>query len=513
MDAGLLTVLHEVVDYGWHRELGYVLGLSLLLGLAVVRVSPAERRAVANTLILLGASLVALIASGVAHHVLGIARAGEVLYELAILIEGITFIRLAGLFIFEVLLRRFAVPGILQDILIGLGYVAWGLVRLRYAGMELSGLVTTSAVVTAVIAFSLQDTLGNLLSGLALELDNSFDIGDWLSIDGTIGRVAAIRWRSTSLETRNGETVVIPNAVLMRSRFSVIGRRIGQPLQWRRWIWFNIDYSVAPGRVVQIAESVVNQSECTGVAKDPPATCVLMDFDRSSARYALRYWLTRIESDDATDSLVRTHVFSALQRAGIRVAIPDQNVHLIKEGEKHDEVRRAREHDRRMRVLRGLDLFRALTDDEMFGLAERLMYAPFARGETITHQGAVAHWLYILAEGDVDAYRESGEGASKFVQTLSAVSAFGEMGLMTGAARSATVIARTDVECYRLDKTVFEAVIQSRPELADAMSQVLATRPFAVDSMAKVDPTAPPPTPPQRASEILGRIRRFFGLQ
>jgi small-conductance mechanosensitive channel len=508
-----IPMMHEVIEYGWHSELGYVLALSLALGFLVAQAYPEQRRAVGNTLILLGLSLVALVAAGIAHHVLGIARAAEVLYELAILVEGITFIRLSGLFLFEVLLRRLEVAGILQDILIGLGYIAWGLVRLRYAGMDLSGLVTTSAVVTAVLAFSLQDTLGNLLSGLALELDNSFDIGDWLSVDGTVGRVVAIRWRSTSLETRNGETVVIPNAVLMKSRFSVIGRRIGQPLQWRRWIWFNVEYNVSPGRVVQIVEAVLTQSECPGVAKDPPPSCLLMEFDRSSARYGLRYWLTRIEADDATDSIVRTHVFSALQRAGIRIAIPDQNIHLIKEGEKHDEVRRAREHDRRMNVLRRIDLFAALNDDELFRLADRLTYAPFARGETITHQGNVAHWLYILADGEVDAYRESPEGRSRWVQTMSACSAFGEMGLMTGAARSATVIAKTDVECYRLDKTVFESVLQSRPELADAISKVLATRPFAVDSLAKADPSDTPTSQPQRASEILGRIRRFFGLQ
>jgi len=164
-------------------------------------------------------------------------------------------------------------------------------------------------------------------------------------------------------------------------------------------------------------------------------------------------------------------------------------------------------------VLRRLDLFAALTDDELFTLSDQLMYAPFARGETITHQGAVAHWLYILAAGEVDAYRDRPEGGSRWVQTISACSAFGEMGLMTGAARSATVVAKTDVECYRLDKAVFESILQSRPELADAISKVLATRPFAVDSLARTSPADAPPTPPQRATEILSRIRRFFGLE
>jgi len=69
------------------------------------------------------------------------------------------------------------------DLVQDLGWVVSGVAVIRLAGVDPSSLVTTSAVITAIIAFSMQDTLGNVLGGLFLELDDSLSIGDWVRID------------------------------------------------------------------------------------------------------------------------------------------------------------------------------------------------------------------------------------------------------------------------------------------------------------------------------------------
>ena len=125
-----------------------------------------------------------------------------------------------------------------------------GLVRLRYAGLDLGSIVATSAMITAVVAFAMQDTLGNILGGLALQMDNSIEIGDWIKVDDISGRVVDIRWRSTLVETRNWETVVFPNSQLMKNKFLVLGRRTDQPVQWRRWVWFNVSLGYHADQVV-----------------------------------------------------------------------------------------------------------------------------------------------------------------------------------------------------------------------------------------------------------------------
>ena len=110
---------------------------------------------------------------------------------------------------------------ILRDTLLGLAYVAAALVLLGRHGVNLTGVVATSAVVTAVIGFSLQDTLGNIMAGVALQMEHSVAIGDWVRVGNEEGIVREIRWRQTSIETRNGDTVVIPNSNLVKSPTSV----------------------------------------------------------------------------------------------------------------------------------------------------------------------------------------------------------------------------------------------------------------------------------------------------
>ena len=144
--------------------------------------------------------------------------------------SAVVLIRMVGILVFRVLLPavRVTPARIVEDLVITGITVAWGLVWLRLAGVDLGSLITTSAVITAVVAFSMQETLGNILGGVVLQLDQSIRVGDWVKLDDTSGRVVEIRWRYTAVETRNRETVVIPNGWLMKNRFTLIGSRFGR---------------------------------------------------------------------------------------------------------------------------------------------------------------------------------------------------------------------------------------------------------------------------------------------
>jgi small-conductance mechanosensitive channel len=148
----------------------------------------------------------------------------DMLYELVLVGWGVLFIRIVLIAVFRVMLPGLGVtlPRILHEIVFVLVCLAWGLVRLHGAGLELGGIVTTSAAITAIIAFSMQETLGNILGGLALQLDKSIHIGDWVMVDGVRGKVVEVHWRHTALLTPNGELVVLPNSVLMKSKVTVI---------------------------------------------------------------------------------------------------------------------------------------------------------------------------------------------------------------------------------------------------------------------------------------------------
>lgn len=505
----------EAISQLWHDETPYLLGAALVLLLLLFRLLGNGRSTLKHTLLFLAFWLVADLIAAVfaARYEFRLASG---FHQAALLGLGLVLIRLAGLALFRVLLPRLriATPRILEDIAVIGGYLVWGMVRMSSIGVELSGLVATSAVITAVLAFAMQDTLGNILGGITLQLDNSLEIGDWVKLDDFSGRVVEIQWRHTAILTRNGEKVVVPNSLLMKGKFSVLLDPDLGVGGWRRWVWFNVDFSVAPAQLIAAVERALGDAELPDVAKSPAPSCVVMDFAPGSVRYAVRYWLLDPQNDDPTDSLVREHVLTTLQRAGWRMALPDQVVHLVQADAAHRDFVQQRGMERGLQALSSVELFAALSDAERRTLAERLVYAPFARGGVISRQGAVAHWLYLITSGEAEVRWETPSGERRLLTTLPAGSVFGEMGLMTGAPRSTTFIAKTDVECYRLDKSGFEDIIRARPELAESMSHILAERVRQIDELQTQYHREQSEAEHAQYSAAIGqRIRDFFGLK
>ena len=208
---------------------------------------------------------------------------------------------------------------------------------------------------------------------------------------------------------------------------------------------------------------------------------------------------------------MRVHLFASLQRAGIRVAEPQHTIHAVTRDEAHAETVRRREMTRRLQMLRGVDIFAALSQQEIAEIAERLSYAPFARGDVVTKQGNAAHWLYIVAFGEAEVLYEPPSGPPQPIGVIHTGQFFGEMALLTGDARAATVVAKTDVECYRLDRASFQALLLSRPEIAQEISKVIGSR--RGDLERARDTFAAPPSTPEQQRDLLTRIRHFFGLR
>ncbi|NDP42063.1 MAG: mechanosensitive ion channel [Aromatoleum sp.] len=449
-----------------------------------------------------------------------------VLRELALVLMAFGLIRVASMFAFEAALGKLGTARILSEVFLVVMLVVYGLYRMNASGVNLTAIITTSTVITAAIGFSLQATLGNLWGGIALQMDNTCRIGDWIRIDasagqgtsgqGVSGQVISIRWRYLAVATNTGETVMIPNAQMITNRVIVLARRGDQRIPWRRHVDFSVVYGVGPSRVIAAVENSLRRSEIRNVASWPQITVVCLGFEDSGIRYAARYWLTELAHDEWTDSQVRVHVAAALARNGLEIPYPHR---VIVNREPVDaEQKWTQELDTREAVLSGLGLFETLTGGERRALASELASSPFVGHDVVSQQGETAESLYVLAQGRVVIYREDEHaGAKKGQRTklavLEAPACFGEMGLLTGQARTATVIADGDVLCYRLDKPAFDAILHARPELADALSKVLAARQAANDATlqaASAEARARQTT--GRAEEMLRRIRDFFGL-
>jgi len=427
---------------------------------------------------------------------------------------AIAVINLIGVFVFRVVLAqlRLEPPPILRDTVVGVAYIAIAFALLSRHNVDLTGIVATSAVVTAVIGFSLQDTLGNIMGGIALQMERSIAVNDWVRINDVEGIVREIRWRQTSIETRNSDTVVIPNSQLMKTQVTVLGRHVGGPRAHRILIRFNVDFRTTPTRVIETVEAALRSEPILNVATDPRPDCILSSFEESYAGYTARYWLTDLMPDEFTNSQVRKRIFFALQRAGIHLSIPAESVFLTMKNRARQARKQELEVQRRMTALKNASIFEPLTDEEHRELADRLTLARFARGEVLTRQGNEAHYLYIMASGQAQMCITVGS-ETRAVTTLQSGDCFGEMGLMLGEPRHATVTALEDVTCYRLDKEDFLKTLQDRPEIAEGMSHLLTERKLKLDAIREgLTQSAMHERAATTQQALLIRIRTFFTL-
>jgi len=464
---------------GMKTDLYWVLGVfaGVIVTAAIVNaLAPAQRVRVRRVVILFVVYL-GLLALEHALLAAGATKWAGRMQVAAELMQAFTIVNIVGTVGFSVALPRLGVgfPMIASDLVVGFGYILATIGVLTGHGLDPSSVLATSAVVSAVLAISLQSTLGNILGGVALQLDGSIHEGDWIQLEnGKQGRVKQVRWRHTVVETRDWSTIIVPNVQLLGNSIMILGKREGRAVPQRMWVWFNVDFRFPPTRVIQVVTDAVNGSPIDGVAADPRPNVVCMDFTKemreSFATYAVRYWLTDLAADDPTNSRVRTRIYTALRRAGIPLAVPAHTMFLEVQDETRLERRTKRKVEERLEALKSVSLFRNLREDELRTLAEGMSHVVYTSGEVITRQGAVAHWLYVLTSGTAEVRANvdpDGDGPEpthvKVVATLSAPDFFGEMGLMTGEPRAADVVATTDVDCFRLGKETFERVLLGRP--------------------------------------------------
>ncbi len=486
--------------------------LAALLALLSVRGSRQHRPRPRSMLFFVGMHLLSLAACGVGVFLdWSLANTFRIA---AWLFGALGLVSAAASLVFTLFLPRLrlTVPLIVEDVLVGLAMLAASLSVMSHAGFDLSALIATSAVFTVVLGFSLQDVIGNIASGLALQIDSSIEAGDWIKVGDVVGRVVEVRWRHTAVETRNWETVLIPNAALTKSNVVILGRRRGQPPYWRRWVHFHVDWRHQPGDVIEVVQTAVRQAHLDHVARDPAPNVVLMDLADTYGKYAVRYWLMDIAPDDPTDSAVRSCVYFALQRAGMTLAIPAHAVFVTEETSDRKALKTEKQLRRCRELLARVDLFADLSDAEHHDLARHMRYSPFGPGEVMTRQGNEAHWLYLIEDGEACVSVSDGTIQHE-VARVRGPAFFGEMSLLTGEARSATVVAVGEVECFRLDKTALQGLLDRRPELAAHLARVLAERHAALLAVKEgVDANTARRQADRREVDFLAQIRSFFSL-
>ena len=382
-------------------------------------------------------------------------------------------------------------PTIVQDaIVIGVFAVAMILILQ-------DRIFATTAVGAVVIGFALQDTLGNLFAGLAIQIEKPFRIGHWVNVAGKDGMVSEITWRATKIRTKAGNFVIVPNSALARDSITNYSEPIPETL-------IDLDigasYDIPPNRVkATILEAIRNEPLLAG-SRQPEV--LLADFAASAVTYRIRAWTSNFALDDVIRDRIRTSVYYAFRRTGIAIPYPIQ-VEMSRE----DAAAAAPDPKSAARLLETVQIFATLPADERALLAAAARESLYATGESVVRQGDAGSSMFVVARGEMVVTLDP---AAQEVARLGPGDFFGEMSLLTGAPRTASVTAVTDVDLLEITADAFRQFVLANPAAVERIGVAVADRAAALEEHRAAGAAAPAGA--EASYKLLARIRRFLRL-
>lgn len=382
-------------------------------------------------------------------------------------------------------------PAILQD------FVVVGLLVFVATFVFHDKLLATSAVSAVVIGFALQDTLGNAFAGLAIQSEKPFRVGHWIRVGEFEGRVAEVTWRATKLRTKSGNFVIVPNNIVSKEAIT----NYSEPASPTRIdVEVGASYLTAPALVkAAMYESLSNAPRAL---KAPAPDVLLVAFDNSAITYRARFWIEDYERDEAARDEVRTAIYYAFARHGIEIPWPIQ-VQYSKEWVEPDTTARQGERER---LLSGVELFTMLTEEQRREIAAATHDKVFAHGEAIVRQGHPGHSMFVVGTGQAVVTLEP---QGQEVAVIDPGGYFGEMSLLTGEPRTATVVARGDTHVIEIDADLFRRLGAAHPLAIEQIGVAALTRRAELEQVRAASPGAAVADAP---ATFVARMRKFLRL-
>ncbi len=356
-------------------------------------------------------------------------------------------------------------------------------------------ILATTAVGAVVIGFALQDTLGNLFSGLAIQIEKPFRVGQWVTIGGTDGVVMEVTWRATKMRTKAGNFVIVPNSVVAKETIT----NYSEPTRLTRLeVQVGASYDTPPNDVkAAILDGLRGEPL---LAEDRAPEVLIAGFGASAIDYLIRVWTPDFAADSLVRDAVRSRIYYAFRRRGITIPYPIQV-------EYRGETPAPRTHETIADSLRAVELFAALSDDQRTQLARGAQLALFADGEIIVREGDRDASLFVVMRGDAAVSLAGTDGE---VARLHAGDFFGEMSLLTGEPRTATVSAIGDCDVVEIGVDAFRAVVVADPGILDRVGEAVEARRAGL-ALHRTTRTMAAESAGEPQS-LLMRVRHFLGL-
>ena len=371
----------------------------------------------------------------------------------------------------------------------------------QFPDVQLAGLFTGSTIIGIVVGLALQETLGNLFAGLALQADQPFQVGDVINVQGKgTGVVESVSWRGVKIRTFQNKLVIISNAVLGKEAIEVAPKNNLNA----RTVFFSTVYAASPANTAHRIREAVRLAE--NVSQKMRPVVRIRNLGDSGVDWEIKYWLEDYTKYNDTDALLRERVWYALKREQVEFSTPTRVIHMH---EKPVDAPAEEAFNTIAERLNRVSIFAPLSDEEIEKLANSCTTRVYAPGEAIVKQGEEGNSMFVIIRGSVKVQIPERD-FQKTINTLGENDFFGEMSLLTGEPRTANVIAVSESEVLRIDKVGLKPIFESNPALVEAVSELVAER---REILAQSQASDDEDTSVDARKGMLRSVRKFFGLR
>jgi small-conductance mechanosensitive channel/CRP-like cAMP-binding protein len=376
---------------------------------------------------------------------------------------------------------------------------------------DLTILLAATGGLGVVIGLAINELIADVFSGMALNVEKPFLLGDYVQIGDTEGKVVELNWRATHILTMENTMVIIPNSKLSTE---VITNLHKNGTHFRASFDIHLKHSVGTKQALRLLNAAVKsvrfeQKDAPVSVDELESEVVAVDIDENGIRYQIRYWLPHYLEWSTIRTRVIANITEELSRAGISTAQPQEILHTAQSNEALSESERCR------RLIRDTRIFADLDDEEVQQLSQSMKLNVYEASDTIIERGEEGRSMFFILEGLADVFIWV-ESQSKEVRVGSMASgvAFGEMSLLTGDPRSATIRACSQSLVYELTDDTLLKLLQKRPQLAEVISVVIAE--YQLKDVALRERLSINEQKEQAANfakNLLGKIHSFFNLK
>ncbi len=381
-----------------------------------------------------------------------------------------------------------------KDIFIIILYIAGILIIFNsYLNIKVTAILATSAVLTVVVGFALQDILGDIFSGIALNFEDSLKIGDWIKIGDMEGKIEQLRWRAVKIRTVDNVLILVPNQVASKKEIKNFKDKFALRLQ------IGLSYKNSPDLIIRVIKETLEKIE--PILKKPKPEVFVLSFDDFAINYEIQYWIKDASKKNIIESEIRRKTWYAFKRNNIQIPFPIRDIYIKK------EMKSELSFEEIIEKLSNNEILKLMDKEQLKTLLSNYKIELFGKDDMIIKNGDIGEYFYYVFDGEVDIIKDN-----TVLNTLKKDDYFGEMSVLTGNKANADVIASRESSILKISSNKFKEIIEMNEELAKKIAEVIAIRKIGLSRVKKTRNDKLEIKIDKESKTIFNRIKKYFSI-